>query len=413
MKGFMMNNQNCLSDPKAFSEILFEQMKRINIGIETLALYEFRYGLDNLFPGEGGWASVELDAREDIEQRINLREFYISIQLRPRVGDKIVLDETIAGLTRMLFVGLVTGEYPQDWVNRHFYFDVRGFYFLPRTVYFTEEIRSHFGGEPYLTFDQKQRQFAPFQGIGYRSFQAANLEVDQAFLDCLMKIIAFKGTPILLTLAGPTAAGKTEVVERLSGAFRQAGMKISSIAMDDFLIDNDYREEQKIDAMGKEAFHFEIFMRSLKQLLQGQEITIPKYTSAVSSHDPQGNLKAGFNPQQIQPADIIFIEGNFPFQIEEVSSLIGLKIVYLTDDPIRLKRKWKRDIDYRKKYDPNYFRNRYFRTQFLRANDCYRAQMAVCDLLVDTTGAAIWATSGIREILENAEKSALILPEFE
>ena len=60
------------------------------------------------------------------------------------------------------------------------------------------------------------------------------------------------------------------------------------------------------------------------------------------------------------------MEGNFPFHIDEIARLIGIKIVYLTDDPIRLKRKWKRDIDYRKKYDPAYFRNRFFRTQFLQ-----------------------------------------------
>ncbi len=73
-------------------------------------------------------------------------------------------------------------------------------------------------------------------------------------------------------------------------------------------------------------------------------------------------------PIEIEPADIIFIEGNFPFLIEEVLHLIGIKVVYLTDDPIRLKRKWKRDIDYRKKYEPNYFRNRYFKDQFIMAS---------------------------------------------
>lgn len=404
--------QDLLSDPGQFSQTLYEKMKCIHPGIEDLAFYEFRYGVDNLMPPEGSWAAVELDPKEDIERRIHQRDFYIGIQLRPRNGDKIVLDETIARLTRMLFVGLVGETYPEAWLQERFYFDVRGFYFLPRTVYFNADILAHFDGRPYLSFEQKQKRFDHHQGIGYRSFQAANREVDQAFLDCLLKLIAYKGTPILLTLAGPTAAGKTEVVERLSAAFRQAGMRISSIAMDDFLIDNDYREEKRIDAMGKEAFHFGLFTHCLNQLLAGQRISIPKYLAGVSSHDPQGCLKAGFTSQEIAPAEIIFIEGNFPFQIEEVSALIGAKIVYLTDDPIRLKRKWKRDIDYRKKYDPNYFRNRFFRTQFLRANDCYRAQMAVCDLLVDTTGAAIWAPAGVRQILDTTTITPLDLPEL-
>ena len=94
------------------------------------------------------------------------------------------------------------------------------------------------------------------------------------------------------------------------------------------------------------------------------------------------------------------VRGNFPFLIEEVAHLIGIKVVYLTDDPIRFKRKWKRDIDYRKKYEPTYFRNRYFKDQFIMAEIAYRPQMAMCDMVVDTTGAALWTTPEVAAILE-------------
>ncbi len=86
------------------------------------------------------------------------------------------------------------------------------------------------------------------------------------------------------------------------------------------------------------------------------------------------------SPIEIEPADIIFIEGNFPFLLEKVVHLIGIKVVYLTDDPVRLKRKWSRDIDFRKKYEPTYFRNRFFKDQFIMAEDCLPAQLEVCDL---------------------------------
>ena len=86
--------------------------------------------------------------------------------------------------------------------------------------------------------------------------------------------------------------------------------------------------------------------------------------------------------------------------MEEIANLIGIKVVYLTDDPIRLKRKWKRDIDYRKKYDPTYFRNRFFKTQFMRADDIYRPLMEMCDMVVYTTGATLWVTPEIAELLE-------------
>jgi uridine kinase len=387
--------------PGTFSKLLYEEMVGINAGIEELELYEFRYCLNNLYPENGGWASVELDARADIEERISGTDFYAAIHIKPRVGDRIVLDETIVRLTNMLFVGLVVGEYPTEWIRDHFYFDVRGFYFLTRTVYFTGAVVEHLGGAPFLSFEQKQRHFERYQSLGYRAFKGANAEVDQAFIESVDTLIAAQGTPVVLAIAGPTAAGKTEIVARLRQSFEGAGKRVTSIEMDNFLTDRDQREEKGIYTLGKAAIHFELFKQGLETLCQGRKITIPRYdfVYGTSSHDLDGRLKPDGVPIEIDPADIIFIEGNFPFLLEEVVHLIGIKVVYLTGDDIRMKRKWKRDIDYRKKYEPTYFRNRYFRGQFLMAEKCYRPQMEVCDLVVDTTGAAIWATPEIAGIL--------------
>ena len=396
-----MTEMNPLYNPEIFSEILYEKMKRINIGVDEMELYEFRYALDNLFPKNGGWSSVELDEKEEIEKQINQASFYTSIQLKPRIDDRIVLDEPIVRLTNMLFAGLVTGKYPEEWVKTHFYFDVRGFYFLHRTVYFTEKVLAHFDGKPYKLFEQRQKRFEGRQAVGYKDFKEANAETDELFIEIVKKLIATKGTPILLAIAGPTAAGKTEIVARLRSSFEQAGQKVTSIEMDNFLTDRDYRELKGIHTLGKEAIHFELFKKSLKDITQGKGISIPRYdfVFATSSHDLNGNLKLGGVPIELEPADIIFIEGNFPFLIEEVVHLIGIKVVYLTDDPIRLKRKWKRDIDYRKKYEPTYFRNRFFKDQFLMAQKCYQPQLEVCDIAVDTTGAAVWVTPESLKIL--------------
>ncbi len=396
-----MSASNPLYNPDVFSEILYEKMKRINLGIDELELYEFRYALHNLYPKNGGWACVELDKKEEIERLISGSNFYTAIQLKPQVDDRIVLDENIVRLTIMLFVGLVTGEYSEEWVRAYFYFDIRGFYFLTRTVYFTDKVLAHLGGKPFKSFEQRQKQFERYQAVGYKDFKEANAEIDQAFIESVKKLIAAKGTPILLAIAGPTAAGKTEIVERLRSSFEQTGQEVTSIEMDNFLTDRDYREEKGIHSLGKEAIHFELFKQSLEDISQGQKIAIPQYdfVYATSSHNLDGSLKAGCAPLEIEPADIIFIEGNFPFLVKEVVHLMGIKVVYLTDDAIRLKRKWKRDIDYRKKYEPTYFRNRFFRNQFLMAQKCYLPQMEVCDIVVDTTGAAIWATPEIVKIL--------------
>lgn len=387
-------------DPKIFSEILFEKMKQFNPAIEELELYEFRYALNNISPADG-WGSVQLDTREEIERCVNDRALYKNIQIKRRVDDRIALDDQIVRLTNMLFVGLVTGAYEVAWLAAHFFFDVRGFFFLHRTTYFTETVLAHLGGKPFLQFEQKQKEFEHFQSVGYKAFKEANAEVDNSFIESVQKLMAARGTPILLAIAGPTAAGKTEIVERLRTAFEQAGQKTTSIELDNFLTDRDYREEKGIFTQGKEALHFELFKQSLNAITNGKKISIPRYdfVYATSSHDLDGNLKPGGMPVEIEPADIIFIEGNFPFLIEEIVHLIGIKVVYLTDDPVRLKRKWKRDIDYRKKYEPTYFRNRYFKDQFIMAEIAYRPQMEVCDMVVDTTGAALWVTPEVAKIL--------------
>ncbi len=392
-----MPASNVLSNPQAFSETLFERMKFINPGIEEMELYEFRYALNYLVPEGGSWASINVEETGEIEKQVNSSEFYSGIQIKPRLDGQIVLDATIARLARMLFVGLVAGDYTPEWVKTHFYFDIRGFYFLHRTAYFTPGVRQHLGGAPHRCFEPKQARFERCQSIGYKEFKEANAEVDRAFMEAVQKLIAAKGTPVLIAIAGPTAAGKTEIVERLCAVFRQAGKKISSIEMDNFLTDRDQREQKGIYSMGKEAIHFSLFKQGLEEIRQGKKIAIPRYNFivATSSHDLDGRLKPGCTPVEIEPADIIFLEGNFPFLIPEIAQVIGIKVVYLTDDPIRLKRKWIRDVDYRKKYDPFYLCNRFFREQFLMAQKCYLPQLELCNLAVDTTGAAQWAAPEI------------------
>ncbi len=388
------------SDPQEFSARLFRCMEAVNPGVRDMELYEFRYCLDNVMPS-AGWSSVTLESRAQIQQEVESRAFYDRIEIKPKVDDRIVLDECVIGLTRMLFVGLVTGEYSPEWINEHFYFDLRGFYFLHRTSYFTAPVRAHLGGEPYRQFKRRQKRFDACQDIGYKEFSEANAEVDAAFMEGVVEIISKRGTPIVLAIAGPTAAGKTEIVDRLHAMFVRKGQKTSSIELDNFLTDRDERERKGIFTQGKAALHFDLFKRSLEEIASGKPIRIPRYdfVFGTSSHALDGQLKPGGIPIEIEPADIVFVEGNFPFLIPAVAPLIGIKVVYLTDDPIRLKRKWKRDIDYRKKYEPTYLRNRFFKEQFIMAEIAYRPQLELCDLAVDTTEAALWATPEMQAIL--------------
>lgn len=388
-------------DANAFSIKLFEMMKDIHPGIEDMELYEFRYALNNFNPGEEGWKSIQLLSIDELQAMVSDSNFFESIMIKPMKDGCVILDSKILNLSQILFKGLATGAYDIEWVKSVFSFDLRGFYFQVRTKYYTETIKTHFGGKPYRQFEKKQQSFEKEQSIGYKDFKKANLEIDEFFMDCIEKWIMVKGTPILMAIAGPTAAGKTEIVERLQQRFMIKGQKVSTIEMDNFLTDRDYREAHGINTRGPQAIHYEHLKQGLIDITNGKSIEIPRYdfVFATSSHDIHGNLKPDGKPIRIEPADIIFIEGNFPFLLPEIAPLIGIKVVYLTDDPVRMKRKWRRDIDYRKKYDPNYFRNRFFKEQFLMAEHTYRPQMEICDILVDTTSAAIWLSEDAKSIV--------------
>lgn len=262
---------------------------------------------------------------------------------------------------------------------------------------------ARFQGEPFKRFGRNHERFECSLEIGYKEFREANAALDAFFIETIEKLIAAKGTPILIAIAGQTAAGKTEIVGRLREAMEACGKNSTAIEMDHYLTDRDEREAKGIHSFGKEAIHFDLFLQNLHDLLSGKKAATPRYDfiNAVSSHELDGWLKPGYVPVEIEPADILFMEGNFPFLLDEVAELVGIKVVYLTDDEIRLKRKWRRDIDLRKKYDPCYFRNRYFRDQFLMAQKCYLPQIEKCDILVDTSGGAIWVTPETAHLLRN------------
>lgn len=398
-------NTNTLANADLFCEQLYKKMKSVAPVVGTMELYEFRYSLNNITPENGCWNTITVDSVEEVEALISSPAFFDSIEIKPRVESKIVLDKKIARLTQMLFAGLVTGSYIPKWINNHFYFDPRSFNFYVRSVYLNREIKVHLGGKPYKSFEQKQKHFELRHEVGYQDFIQANKEVDNAFIDCVLKLVTIKGLPIVQAIAGPTAAGKTEIVDRLREAFEKRKKKIAAIELDNFLTDRDGREEKGIGSFGKEALHFELFKSCINDILNGKRIATPRYDfiDGTSSHTLEGKLKPGRKPVEIEPADIIFIEGNSPFLLPEITPLIGIKIVYLTDDAVRLKRKWRRDIDYRKKYDPYYLRNRYFKEQVPMVAKNYQPQLNTCDIFVDTTSAALWVTPEIKKAIETSK----------
>ena len=60
----------------------------------------------------------------------------------------IPLSESLTQSVPYIFAGLAVGIYSPEWIQSLFYFDPRGFIFLPRTEYFPPAVREHLGGQP-------------------------------------------------------------------------------------------------------------------------------------------------------------------------------------------------------------------------------------------------------------------------
>jgi len=384
-------------DDAQFSEQLYQLRSALNPGLAELELYEFRYALANLTPPQG-WASITPPPIARIKQLITELAFFEQIQLKLFKNGRIHLDESILNLTRQLLVGLLNGSYSLDWLKQHFYFDLRAFVFFVRSEYYTQEALARFGNFPYFQGKDTHNQFACQPAIGYKAYQQANLDIDQAFFGIISQLVRTQPQPLLLSLVGPSAAGKTELVARLSHTLQANNFKVSVVEVDNFLKDRTYRDGRPSDL---DVMHFDSFKQGIQTLLEGREANIPRYDfqHGTSSHDLQGELRPGCSPLRVAPAEVILLEGNLPFHLPQLGELSGIRMVYLADDWVRLKRKWWRDIDLRKKYDPAYFVNRYFQTQFLRAEQIYRPLIAVCDLLVDTSAAAIYLTPCLQQSL--------------
>ena len=383
------------------SSTLQNRSEEINSAIKTLDSSEFNYSLKYLLSFFQSEDHIEIPEKEILEKKIKNPEFYKNIELKPVQNGEIILDKNIAELTVILLAGLDSGKYDAEWINSLFYFDVRGFVFIPRTVYFSPAVLENLQYKPFLQFDKKQLQFDSFQGIGYSDFKKANQEIDTKLIYLIKEILSKKGYPAVIGIAGQTAAGKTEIAEYLQKEMSKEGKSVKSIEMDNFFLDRDFREEEGIGSMNKESIHYSLLEDCIKNLKTDSSCEIPVYDQLTgeSSHSTDSILKEGKKTITVYPADIIYIEGNFPFLFPEIAQLIDLKIMYLTDDAVRLKRKWKRDIDYRKKYNPRYLCNRYFRTQFLKAEAVYIEQLERCDIAVDTTDSSIWINKKTEELL--------------
>ena len=119
------------------------------------------------------------------------------------------------------------------------------------------------------------------------------------------KIFAKKDKVKIVLIAGPSSSGKTTTSRKLCMYLKCFGLQPKTIGMDDYFVE---REETPKDETGNydfeclEAMDLKLFDKQMKQLLNGEEITIPTYNFITGSKEYKEKMKLGEN-------DILIIEG--------------------------------------------------------------------------------------------------------
>ena len=147
--------------------------------------------------------------------------------------------------------------------------------------------------------------------------------------------------PIIISIAGGTASGKTTVVNKIVKHFNSEN--VSVISMDNYYKRRDdlsFEERKKINYDHPDAIDMDLLKRDVKLLLEGNKIYTPVYDFSLHNRDD--------NKQElIKPTKVIIIEGILALYDESIRSMSDIHIFVESDADIRFIRRLKRDIAFR------------------------------------------------------------------
>ncbi len=142
--------------------------------------------------------------------------------------------------------------------------------------------------------------------------------------------------PYVIGIAGGSGSGKSTFAERLKAAFPN---EVSLISCDNYYLPHDelpLEERAHLNYDAPEALEFDLMVRHLKELKNGQTALCPVYD--FTQHN-RSNATV-----KILPRPIILIDGILIFHDPELRAQMDLKIYVETDADERILRRARRDI---------------------------------------------------------------------
>lgn len=146
---------------------------------------------------------------------------------------------------------------------------------------------------------------------------------------------------ILIGIAGGSASGKTSISAQLKEHYEDTN-SVVIIRQDDYYKDQSEKtmeERVKTNYDHPFAFDNELLVAQLKRLLQRQPICKSTYDFV---HHTRSEVI-----EEIEPSDVVVIEGLFVLENEDLRNLCDIKIFVDTDADIRFIRRLLRDVNER------------------------------------------------------------------
>ncbi len=111
----------------------------------------------------------------------------------------------------------------------------------------------------------------------------------------------------VISIAGPSSAGKSTFIKRLNVQLQVNGISPCDISMDDYYVDRvktvkDENGEYDFEAL--EAIDLRLFHGHLKRLMAGEEVTLARYDFVTGTSDPNGGAQL-----QLEPNNVLVLEG--------------------------------------------------------------------------------------------------------
>lgn len=110
----------------------------------------------------------------------------------------------------------------------------------------------------------------------------------------------------VVLVAGPSCAGKTTFAKRLSTHCRVNGLRLVTLSTDDYFVGEDRNpvgEDGKPDYEHVEAVDIELFNQQLLQLVEGEEVELPRFNFTTKQREYRGEKL------KIEEDQIIVVEG--------------------------------------------------------------------------------------------------------